>query len=96
MKVINKLLDEEYPYVKTTHERIVVRGVVVNKENKIALVNVVRDDDAFGPGNYYETPGGGKKPGETNLEGVIREVEEELGVTPTIVRPVWLNQAFFT
>ena len=27
---------------------------------------------------------------------VIREVQEELGVTPRIVRPLWLNQAFFT
>ena len=78
MKVINKLLDEEYPYVKTTHERIVVRGVVINKDNKIALVNVVRDDDEFGPGNYYETPGGGKKQDETHLEGVIREVVEKI------------------
>jgi len=27
---------------------------------------------------------------------VIRETEEELGITPRIVRPLWLNQAFFT
>lgn len=34
--------------------------------------------------------------GERAEDAVIREVEEELGVTPKIVRPLWLNQAFFT
>ena len=27
---------------------------------------------------------------------MVREVQEELGVTPKITRPLWLNQAFFT
>ena len=34
--------------------------------------------------------------GETAEHAVIREVQEELDVTPKIVRPLWLNQAFFT
>lgn len=34
--------------------------------------------------------------GETAEEAVIREVEEELGVSAQIIRPLWLNQAFFT
>ena len=34
--------------------------------------------------------------GETAEQAVVREVQEELGVTPKITRPVWLNQAFFT
>ena len=34
--------------------------------------------------------------GETAENAVIREVQEELGVTPKIARPLWLNQAFFT
>lgn len=34
--------------------------------------------------------------GETAEQAVVREVQEELGVTPKIVRPLWLNQAFFT
>ena len=45
---------------------------------------------------YYYLPGGRVKIGEAAENAVIREISEELGVTPKIVRPVWLNQAFFT
>lgn len=44
---------------------------------------------------YYYLPGGRVKMGETAEEAVLREVKEELEITATIVRPLWLNQSFF-
>ena len=45
---------------------------------------------------YFYLPGGRVTMGETAEQAVIREMQEELGITPKIIRPVWLNQAFFT
>lgn len=45
---------------------------------------------------YYYLPGGRVQMGETSEHAVIREVEEELNVTAKILRPLWLNQGFFT
>lgn len=45
---------------------------------------------------YFYLPGGRVTMGETAEQAVIREVQEELDITPKIIRPVWLNQAFFT
>ena len=45
---------------------------------------------------YYYLPGGRVQMGETAEHAVIREVEEELNISPEIIRPLWLNQSFFT
>lgn len=45
---------------------------------------------------YYFLPGGRVKLHETADAAIEREVFEELGVHGKIVRPLWLNQGFFT
>lgn len=44
---------------------------------------------------YYYLPGGRVKMGETAEQAIIRELEEELSIKAEIIRPLWLNQAFF-
>lgn len=43
---------------------------------------------------YFYLPGGRVQMGETAEHAVVREVEEELNITPKIIRPLWLNQSF--
>lgn len=45
---------------------------------------------------YYYLPGGRVEMNESAEHAVIREMQEELNITPKIIRPLWLNQAFFT
>lgn len=45
---------------------------------------------------YYYLPGGRVKIGETAEQAILREIKEELGITARIIRPLWLNQGFFT
>ncbi len=45
---------------------------------------------------YYYLPGGRVQFSERVEDAVLREVREELQIEASIVRPLWLNQAFFT
>lgn len=45
---------------------------------------------------YYYLPGGRVKMGELAEDALKREMWEELGAEVRILRPLWLNQAFFT
>lgn len=61
---------------------------IIISDNKILAMHDERSP-------YYYLPGGRVLMGETAEHAVIREVEEELNITPRIVRPLWLSQAFF-
>ncbi len=45
---------------------------------------------------YYSLPGGRVMMGETAEQAVAREIQEELGISMKILRPLWFDQAFFT
>lgn len=79
MRIIARNEDKEFPYIKTTHVRKVVRGIVFDDDYKIALMRVKTCDDIFGERDLYETPGGGVEKGETLLEAFKREIFEEVG-----------------
>ncbi len=62
-------------------------AVIINEKRLLVL----KDNHA----NYYYLPGGRVQFGETAENALLRELKEELNITPTIVRPLFLNQSFF-
>ncbi len=63
------------PFVRPSVRGIILRG------NRVAMVHSQKYD-------YYKFPGGGMEPGESRMDSLIREVEEESGlrVIPSSVR----------
>lgn len=45
---------------------------------------------------FFYLPGGRVKFHETAEQAVLRELKEELDIEASIVRPLWLDEAFFT
>lgn len=56
--------------------RPAARGVIVDPDDRVLLVRF-----EFGDGPVWATPGGGLEPGETVLEGLRRELLEEVGLS---------------
>ena len=44
---------------------------------------------------YYYLPGGRINLHERAEDAILREMREELGINAEIIRPLWVNQAFF-
>lgn len=65
-----------------------VCGIIINENRLLANTN------ASVP--YYYLPGGRVKFNETAEQAVLREIKEELRVTAEVIRPLWLNESFFT
>ena len=63
----------------------VVAAVITDDEGKILLAR--RPDDAH-MGGLWEFPGGKIEHGETHAEALIRELDEELGISTVIGEPL--------
>ena len=78
MSIVLKFKDDQYMFTGVTHTREIVRAILIDEYNNVCLEKLL-DDDGFGPRDYYETPGGGIKKGESHEEALHREIEEEVG-----------------
>lgn len=75
--------------LKTENGRFNFRvcGLIINDGKVLAM------HDEKSP--YYYLPGGRVNLHETVEDAILRELKEELGISAEIVRPLWINQAFF-
>lgn len=65
-----------------------VAAVIVHNHMLLAQKNVQT--------NEYYLPGGRIHYGESSAEAIVREMREELGITVTDYRTLWINECFFT
>ena len=63
-------------------------AVIINNDRILAM----RDEK----NPYFYLPGGRVKFYETAEHAILRELKEELCIEASIIRPLWLNQSFFT
>lgn len=61
--------------------RKAARAVVLNKDNKIAILYVSKD-------NYHKLPGGGVEENENIIEALNREILEEVGANIKVLKEV--------
>jgi 8-oxo-dGTP pyrophosphatase MutT (NUDIX family) len=78
IKLINpeNVSEEE---VKNYRTREAGRAVVIDEDNKVALLHVSKE-------NYYKLPGGGIEEGEDKLKALYRECQEEIGCDVEIIK----------
>lgn len=88
------LKDIYFPFTYINHTREIVRCILVNDKNEIALHNVVRNDD-FGNASYYETPGGGVKNEENLIDALKREMLEEVGASIKDIKPLMIVDDYY-
>ncbi len=78
------LTDTEWPMTYTSHDRTIVRAIVIDDDENFYFVRAERDDD-FGRATIIETSGGGVEAGEDLDTAIKRELSEELGADVDIL-----------
>lgn len=76
--------DTEYPHTYISHDRVIVRAIVVDNDENFYFVRAERDDD-FGRATIIETSGGGVEADEDLTAAIRRELSEELGAEVDIL-----------
>ena len=78
------LQDDQWPRSQITHDRLIVRAIVYDKEGYFYFVRATRDDE-FGKATLIETSGGGVEANEDLMIAIQRELKEELGAEVEII-----------
>ena len=94
MKLLYKLIDDQYELKGEAHDRKAARAIIIN-EKKEVLMNHLLGDDIFGHRDYYETPGGGVDENETPEQAVIREAQEETGYICRIIDEIGIVDDYY-
>lgn len=88
------LVDNEWPFEYTDHDREIVRAIVYDDEGYFYFVHAERDDD-FGKCSIIETSGGGVEKGEELISAICRELREELGVEVEVVCKIGVVEDYY-
>ena len=82
-----ELHDGEWPFEYVSHDRNIVRAIVVDDNKNFYFVRANRDDD-FGKCVVIETAGGGVEAGEELEMAIKRELLEELGAEVEVITKI--------
>jgi len=70
---------------KTIIQKIVLAGIVFNKQDKVLLLQRSADEDIYP--EMWELPSGKRKFFESSHDSLIREIKEETGLDVKIIQP---------